>query len=103
MFTRTILRPEGRDTYKYTLNFQKPYTVQNLIDDITTNYKNEFGHIGVKDGVFFAHTPFGNPNCEYKDGAIIAPTLPQHVLNAEIESATCTGGWGLFNYLITLK
>lgn len=90
--------PYGDETSRYDLEFIKPYTVQELIDEVLKDVR-EWGYIGI----YTEGTTFGEPVCEYSHGKLITPNLPDEYLNKKIVKCKASGGWTRMDYLIYLE
>ena len=84
-------------TGPYKVDISMPMTVREFIDEILTNYKSEWGYIGIyKKGEWF-----GYPRCEYKWGKLLY-SLPKEYLDKQIEKVSGSGGWSRSDFILHL-
>ena len=102
MFTLIQCTPTGYDcTVGYRVNLDKEYTLQEFIDAILTNKKDEWG--GIK--IVKRNCPwYSRPCIDYKYGNITnKPNIPEKVFSYKVKSVTAHGGWSSMDYIVTLK
>ncbi len=82
-------------TGPYAIEFSMPMTVRKFINELLTNYPDEWGYIGIKhkDAIF------GNPYCEYNRGKLLS-SLPEEYLDKEILNIAGSGGWTRSDFII---
>lgn len=84
-------------TGPYKVDISLPMTVREFIDEILTDYKSEWGYIGIyKEGEFL-----GYPYCEYKHGKLLY-SLPEEYLDRQIEKVSGSGGWSRSDFILHL-
>lgn len=84
-------------TGPYKVDISLPMTAREFIDEILTNYKSEWGYIGIyKKGEIF-----GYPRCEYSHGELLS-LLPEEYLDRQIEKVSGSGGWSNSDFILHL-
>ncbi len=94
---RQNTKVKGDETAGYEVILTKEYTVRSFVNELLTERKGEWGHVGVDDG----SSIFGSPNLEYKWGKLLSE-LPKEILDKKIISATASGGWSRMDYKLKL-
>lgn len=102
MFTLTQCTPTGGDgTAVYRVKLDKEYTLQEFIDAILTNNKDEWGVIKIakRNCDWYRYLCIG-----YRYGNITnKPNIPEKVFGYKVESATASGGLMAMDYIVTLE
>lgn len=102
MFTLTQTTKTRADcTAGYSVDLDKEYTLQEFIDAVLTNKKDEWGGIKIakRDCAWYRY-----PCINYRYGKIISdPNLPEEVYDYKIKSVSADGGWTAMDYFITLE
>nr|DAF99913.1 MAG TPA: hypothetical protein [Siphoviridae sp. ctJT77] len=102
MFTLTICTPTSYDcTAGYRVCLDKEYTLQEFIDAILTNKRDEWGKIRMAK----RNCPwYDYPSIDYRYGNITnTPNIPEKVFGYKVKSVTASGGWTAMDYIITLE
>lgn len=95
MFTLTQCSPTFGDcTARYRVDLDKEYTLQEFIDAILTNKKDEWGEIKIE-----------KRNCVwYRHGNIIGKSnIPEEVFGYKVKSVIASGGWTVMDYTVALE
>lgn len=99
MLDRTMAGSERGDcTAPYLVKLDKEYTVEELVQQILTQYDDEWGYIGIER----PGTSFGDPNCQYNYGQL-RNRLPESVLSKKVRSVRADGGWSRMDWYIRLE
>lgn len=88
-------------TTGYRVDFDKEYTLQEFIDAILTNKKDDWGEIKIakRNCAWYLY-----PCIDYQRGNVISnPNIPEEVFDYKVKSATARGGWLSMNYIVTLE
>ena len=93
--------PDSRDcTAPYDVELDKPYIIGELVNEVLTTRKGEWGEFRVR------HEGDGWLDCffrvEYKYGKLIGE-LPNDIANLPIIKTTSCGGWSAMDYYIIVK
>ena len=102
MFTITQCTPTAGDcTAGYGVDLDKEYTLQEFVDAILTNKKDEGGRIKIVK----RNCPwYRYPRIVYQHGNIISePSIPEKVFGYKVKSVTARGGWIAMDYIVTLE
>lgn len=102
MFTLTICMPTRGDcTAGYKVFLDKEYTLQEFVDAILTNKKDEWGVIRIqKRNCLWTRYP----RIDYRYGSITSkPNIPEKVFGYKVKSVTASGGWTAMDYIVTLE
>lgn len=99
MFKFIKIRENGDCTCDYSIELDKLYTVEEFVNAILNRIKDEFGYIGIDNGIWYSP---GTPYCEYKYGVLLS-NLPEDILNRKVSSAKSSGGWGRMDYKLVLE
>lgn len=99
MFKFIHIRDNGDCTCDYNIELDKDYIVEEFIKEVLSSNPDEWGSIGIDDGVGYSH---GTPYCDYKNGKLLTK-LPDEVLSKKVSKVTSSGGWSLMDYKILLK
>lgn len=93
----------GDCTAGYAVTLDHTYTVRELIQEIISNKKEEWGRIGIapKKPQRDCYSIFGEPNCEYRYGKLLS-NLPDELLDKKIHQVKAHGGWSNMDYLLYL-
>lgn len=88
-------------TVEYRVWLDKEYTLQEFVDAILTNKKDERGKISiVKRNSHWHHYPY----IGYQDGNITnKPNIPEKVFDYKVKSVTANSGWTATDYIVTLE
>lgn len=92
-------------TQDFKVELDRQYTVREFIETVLAERKDEWGHIGIKDGhpmLTRSATPFGNPSCEYRSGSLLT-NMPDRILDETIVKASASGGWTRMDYILEIK
>lgn len=102
MFTLTICTPTSGDCMAgYRVFLDKEYTLQEFVDAILTNKKDEWGEIRIAKTNCPWHL---YPRFDYRYGNITSkPNIPEEVFGYKVKSATARGGWTAMDYIVTLE
>lgn len=87
--------PYSDCTSSYDVKFDKPYTVEEFINEVISD-KREWGHIGI----YSPDSVFGYPRCEYRYGEILESSFDEEFLQLEINNVRASGGWSCMDYVI---
>ena len=99
MLDRTMVGAERGDcTAPYLVTLDKEYTVEELVQQILTQYNDEWGYIGIDT----PGTWFGDPNCQYDYGHL-RTYLPKDVLSKKVQSVRADGGWTRMDWYIKVE
>lgn len=102
MFTLTICTPTRGDcTAGYKVFLDKEYTLQEFVDAILTNKKDEWGVIRIpkRNCAWYRF-----PCISYRYGNITNKSnIPEKVFGYKVKSVTASGGWTAMDYLVTLE
>lgn len=102
MFTLTqYTQTFGDCTAGYRVCLDKEYTLQEFVDAILTNKKDEWGEIKIAK----RNCPwYDYPSIDYRNGNITnTPNIPEEVFGYKVKSATAHGGWSAMDYIVTLE
>ena len=99
MFKFIKIRNRGDCICDYSVELDKLYTVEEFVNAILNYIKDEFGYIGIDNGIWYSP---GTPYCEYKYGVLLS-NLPKDILNKKVSSAKSIGGWGRMDYKLVLE
>lgn len=102
MFTITQCTPTAGDcTAGYRVDLDKEYTLQEFIDVILTNKKDEWGMIRIVK----RNCPwYCCPSIGYRYGNITnTPNIPKKFFDYKVKSVTARGGWTAMDYIVTLE
>ena len=99
MFKFIKIRNRGDCTCDYSIELDKPYTVEEFVNAVLNRIKDKFGYIGIDNGIWYSP---GAPYCEYKYSVLLS-NLPEDILNKKVSSAKSTGGWGRMDYKLMLE
>ena len=83
------------DTYEYLIDFSKPMTVRQFIDECLAK-KGEWGSISINDCL-------RGPKCDYSHGVILGEPFSEEILNKEVEAAHGNGGWSCSDFVLLVK
>ena len=91
----------GDCTAGYEVDLDKEYTLQEFIDAILTNKKNEWGEIKIVK----RNCPWHRyPSIGYRYGNITSkPNIPEKVFGYKVKTVTADGGWTVMDYIVTLE
>lgn len=89
-------------TINYKIELSQLYTVNEFINTICKERPNEWGTVGIFNGILIKHSIYGDPYCEYKYGKVIGKPLPKDILEKPIKSVTARSEWSHTNYIIKL-
>lgn len=94
--------PYGDCTSRYDVEFDKPTTVREFINEVLNNNPisdHEWGTIDIacKGGIY------GRPTCGYRHNKLTTEPLPEEYMDKVITYCTAHGGWSLMNYTIYLE
>lgn len=102
MFTLTqCTQTFGDCTAGYRVDLDKEYTLQEFIDAILTNKKDDWGGIKIakRNSPWYRH-----PCINYRYGNVISkPNIPEEVFGYKVKSVTAHGGWSTMDYIVTLE
>ena len=102
MFTLTQCTPTGYDCMAvYRVCLDKEYTLQEFIDAILINNKDEWGVIKIakRDFDWYRYHCIG-----YRYGNITSkPNIPEQVFGYKVKTATASGGLTVMDYIVTLE
>lgn len=93
------IRNHGDYTCEYGIELDRLYTVSEFVNSIINHIKDEFGYIGIDNGIWYSP---GAPYCEYKYGVLLS-NLPEDILSRKVSSAKSIGGLGRMDYKLVLK
>lgn len=85
----------------YRVDLDKEYTLQEFIDAILTNKKDDWGEIKIakRNSPWYRH-----PCIDYRYGNVISkPNIPEEVFGYKVKSVTAHGGWSAMDYIVTLE
>ena len=102
MFTLIQCTPTRGDcTAGYEVDLDKEYTLQEFIDAILTNKKDEWGEIKIAK----RNCPwYRYPSIGYHYGNITSkPNIPEKVFGYKVKTVTADGGWTTMDYIVTLE
>ena len=85
--------PFGDCTCNYDIEFDRPYTVAEFINEVLTERSDEWGYIRVVTG----NSRYEGPKCEYRYGKLLS-TLPEEYLDKHIAVCEANGGWTAMTY-----
>lgn len=85
-------------TGPYDVEISKPMTVRQFINELLTNYKSEWGYVGI----YSKGTIFGEPRCEYRHGELVTSPLPESYLDKQIDFVDGGGGWSRSDFTLHL-
>ena len=91
----------GDCTAGYEVDLDKEYTLQEFIDAILTNKKDEWGEIKIakRNCPWYRH-----PSIGYRYGNITSkPNIPEKVFGYKVKTVTANGGWTAMDYIVTLE
>lgn len=91
----------GDCTAGYRVDLDKEYTLQEFIDAILTNKKDDWGEIKIakRNCAWYLY-----PHIDYRYGDVIShPNIPEEAFGYKVKSATARGGWSVMDYFITLE
>lgn len=95
MFSLRISGPTAGDcTAPYSVQLDKEYTVEELVNAIITNRSDEWGSIKLGSII-------GPHICSYRHGVITSP-IPDEYKGAMIANISAHGGWSNMDYAITV-
>ena len=102
MFTLIQCTPTRGDcTAGYEVDLDKAYTLQEFIDAILTNKKDEWGEIKI---VKRNYPWYRYPSIGYRYGNITSkPNIPEKVFGYKVKTVTANGGWTAMDYIVTLE
>lgn len=88
-------------TVEYRVWLDKEYTLQEFVDAILTNKKDERGKISIVK----RNSPWHRyPYIEYQDGNITNKSnIPEKVFGYKVKSVTASGGWTAMDYIVNLE
>lgn len=88
-------------TVEYRVWLDKEYTLQEFVDAILTNKKDERGKISIVK----RNSPWNRyPYIEYQDGNITNKSnIPEKVFGYKVKSVTASGGWTAMDYIVNLE
>lgn len=92
--------PGGDECAPYDVKFDKPYTIGELVREVLTTRKYEWGGFDLRHkgcGYFDIFL-----SVEYRYGELIGE-LPEDIAKLSIISATSYGGWSAMNYNIIVE
>lgn len=92
--------PGGDECAPYDVKFDKPYTVGDLVNEVLTTRKGEWGSFDLRHkgcGYFDRFL-----SVEYRYGELIGE-LPEDIAKLPIIDATSSGGWSRMDYDIIVK
>lgn len=102
MFTLTQYTPTNGDCMAgYIVTLDKEYTLQQFVDAVLTNKKDDWGEIKIAK----RNTPWYRYPCiGYQRGNIIGEAnIPEKVFGYKVKSVIANGGWTLMDYIISLE
>lgn len=86
---------------KYRVDLDKEYTLQEFVDAILTNKKDEWGVIRIPKRNF---AWYRFPCISYRYGNITNKTnIPEKVFGYNVKSVTASGGWTAMDYIVNLE
>lgn len=102
MFTLTqCTQTFGDCTAEYRVDLDKEYTLQEFVDTILTNKKDEWGKINIVK----RNTPwYCYPYIGYRRGNITGESnIPEKVFAYKVKSVIAKGGWTSMDYTVILE
>lgn len=92
--------PGGDECAPYDVKFDKPYTIGELVREVLTTCKREWGNFQVRHkGDSWLDNFF---KVEYRYGKLIGE-LPEDIAELPIISTTSYGGWSAMHYYIIVE
>lgn len=102
MFTLTqCTKTFGDCTAEYRVGLDKEYTLQEFVDAILTNKKDEWGKISIakRNSSWYCC-----PYIDYQYGNItVKSNIPEKVFGYKVKSVIASGGWSLMDYIVALE
>ena len=86
-------------TAPYKVIITEDGTLKELIDEILTNRKNDWGYIGIYSDKSF----FGDPRMEYRYGKSIGREALAAYEDKKVRMAKADGGWSNMDYVVVLE
>lgn len=91
---------EGSDcTAPYDVILNKPYTVNEFVEEILKTRRGEWGEFKIKHKSL---NPFDCLYVQYKYGTI-AGNFPENISVLPVKEVMAAGGWGAMNYNIIVE
>lgn len=92
--------PGGDECAPYDVKFDKPYTIDELVNEVLTAHKGEWGKFQVRHKGNSCLDNFFK--VEYRYGKLIGE-LPEDIAKLPILDASSCGGWSSMNYYIIVE